>query len=197
MAIDGNFLAFVVPAVIAMAAAAVALPSKGRIEQDPSSAFRGGRKAMVSLSSVFALIMGVILAALGGTQSLDPVVGGLNMVQIGGISLIIIAVVLLISSVMIGRQISKAARGAREVVLDVAPVRSQAPPSSPSYGAPPPRTGAPPPRGPPPRDLPPRQGAPPPRAPPPRDLPPRPPPRRDDDVVPLPAQVKRRPPPPR
>ena len=207
MAIDGNFLAFLVPAAIALLAAAVGFPSKGRIEEDPSTAFKGGRKAIVSISTVFALIMGVILAGLGGTQSLETVVAGLNMVQIGGISLLVIAVVLIISSVMVGRQIRKAGKGAREMVLDVAPVRARPPPGD---GAPPPRGPPPrdlPPRGPPPRDLPPRGRPPrdlpprdlPPRngIPPPRDLPPRPAPPTDDRGVPLPPKVVRRPPPPR
>ena len=201
MAIDGNFLAFLVPALIVVLAATVAFPSKSRIERDPSTAYGGGKKALVTLASILALVMGLILALLGGTQNLEELFAGLNMVQIGGISLIIMAVVLLVASVIIGRQIRRAGRGAQEQVMEVTafPV-AQRPPTT--GGAPPPRPASPPPRNLPPRDIPPnefrpRQGVPPPRNLPPRDLPPRPIPAPRDDTPPPPPRVQRRPPPPR
>ncbi|NIP36342.1 MAG: hypothetical protein GWN18_15415, partial [Thermoplasmata archaeon] len=101
MAIDSNFLTFLVPAIIVVLAAAVAFPSKARIQRDPSTAYGGGRKALVILAAVLALVFGAILAALGFTQNVEPVVANLNMVQIGGISLVVMGVVLLVASSMV------------------------------------------------------------------------------------------------
>jgi hypothetical protein len=164
-----------------------------------------------------AMLMGLILALLGSTQDVETLVVGLNMVHIGGISLLVMAVVLLAASSLVGRRIQKAGRGADEVVMEVAAVPMARPPPM-AGGAPPPRDLPPrdlpprpgpgardlPPRpGPGPRDLPPRRGPPPrgqgpPRGgPPPRDLPPRPSPPPRDDRVPLPPRVERRRPPPR
>jgi hypothetical protein len=199
MAIDGNFLAFMVPALIAVLAAVVALPSKSRIEEDPSTAYTGGRKAVVSLACVFAVIMGGILAGLGSTFDREVIVAGLNMIQIGGISLIIIAVVLLVASVVISRQVKRARE--EEDILEVSAIRPTAPPQR--AGAPPPRDLPPrdlpprdlPPRDLPPRDLPPRDRPPGRGVPPPRDLPPRPRYPPGDEVPPPPRKVERRPPP--
>ncbi len=216
MAIDGNFLAFLIPALIVVLAAAVGFPSKNRIELDPSTAYGGGKRALVTLASILALVTGLILALLGGTQDLEALFAGINMVHIGGISLIIMGVVLLVTSAMIGRQIRRARRGAREQVLEVAalpvaprsPTPGGAPPPRPSYPPPrdlpprdlPPRDLPPrdyPPKGYPPREYPPRESRPPQGVPPPRDLPPRPVPPNRDEVPPPPPKVKRRPPPPR
>ena len=211
MAIDGNFLAFLIPAIIVVLAAAVGFPSKNRIELDPSTAYGGGKRALVTLASILALVTGMILVLFGGTQHVEELFAGLNMVHIGGISLIIMGVVLLVTSAMIGRQIRRARRGAREQVLEVAalPVTPRSPTPG---GAHPPRASSPPPRDLPPRAYPPRDLPPrpypqqpyPPResrprqgVPPPRDLPPRPLPPNRDEVPPPPPQVKRRPPPPR
>ena len=196
MAIDSNFLTFLVPALIVVLAAAVAFPSRARIQRDPSTAYGGGRKALVTFAAALALVIGAVLAGLGFTQDVEEVVAGLNMVQIGGISLVAMAVVLLVASMVVGRQIRRASKGERERVLEVAPVTG-APPGG---MAPLPGPGAPPPRTPPPRDLPPRERPPrdlPPRDLPSRDLPPRrmPPPR--DGAPPPPRRVERRPPPPR
>ncbi len=206
MAIDSNFLTFLVPAIIVVLAAAVAFPSKARIQRDPSTAYGGGRKALVILAAVLALVFGAILAALGFTQNVEPVVANLNMVQIGGISLVVMGVVLLVASSMVTHQIRKAGRGEREQVLEVAAVARAPPPG----GAPPPMGPPPgdlPPRDLPPRDLPPRDlpPRPPPREgvgprqgmPPPRDLPPRPMPPPRNGAPPPPRKVERRPPPPR
>lgn len=171
MAIDSNFLTFLVPAIIVVLAAVVAFPSKGRIERDPSTAYGGGRRALVTVAALFALLMGAILAGLGSTQNVEEVVAGLNMVHIGGISLIAMAIVLIATHAVMSGRVKRAAKGDQEMVLEVAPVRPIPPPS-----------GASPPRGPPPRDLPPRSGPPPPR---------------NKGDVPLPPRVPRRPPPPR
>jgi len=201
MAIDSNFLAFLVPAALALVVAALALPGKARVERDPSTAYRRGRRALVNIASLFALVMGLVLTLLGGTQELETVVDGLNMVHIGGISLIVMAAVLLVASSGIRRQVKQAGRGAEEIVLDVAAVR-RAP--APMGGAPPPAQGPPrlaqrppPPyadqRPPPSRRPPPQYADQPPR----RDLPPRPSPPPRDGRVPPPPRVERRPPPPR
>jgi hypothetical protein len=211
MAIDGNFLAFLIPALIVVLAAAVGFPSKNRIELDPSTAYGGGKRALIVLASILALVTGLILALLGGTQDLEELFAGINMVHVGGISLIIMGVVLLATSAMISRQIRRARRGAREQVLEVAalpvpqrsPTPGGAPPPRPSYAPPrdvPPRDLPPrdlPPRGYPPREYPPRESHPRQGIPPPRDLPPRPAPPNGDGVPPPPPKVKRRPPPPR
>ncbi len=221
MAIDGNFLAFLVPALIVVLAAAVGFPSKNRIALDPSTAYGGGKRALVTLASILALVTGLILALLGGTQDLEALFAGINMVHIGGISLIIMGVVLMVTSVMTGRQIRRARRGAREQVLEVAalPVAPRSPttggPPPPRASSPPPRDLPPrnlppgdypprdlpprdyPPRGPPPREYPPRESRPKQGVPPPRDLPPRPMPPNRGEVPPPPPKVKRRPPPPR
>jgi len=201
MAIDSNFLAFLVPAALALVVAALALPGKARVERDPSTAYRRGRRALVNIASLFALVMGLVLTLLGGTQELETVVDGLNMVHIGGISLIVMAAVLLVASSGIRRQVKQAGRGAEEIVLDVAAVR-RAP--APMGGAPPPAQGPPrlaqrppPPyadqRPPPSRRPPPQYADQPPR----RDLPPRPSPPPRDGRVPPPPRVERSPPPPR
>ncbi len=208
MAIDGNFLAFLIPAMFVVLAAAFAFPGKRRIQQDPSSAYSGGRKALVVAAAVIAFIMGAVLAGLGSTQNVEDLVAGLNMVQVGGISLIVMAAVMLVASGMVTRQIKRAEKGEHEEVLEVAALTRAPTPG----GAPPPRPGPPPLRGPPPRGPPPRgppPGGPPPRGrpprddgpvrgvPPPRDLPPRPMPPPRDGVPPPPRKVERRPPPPR
>lgn len=214
MAIDGNFLAFLIPALFVVLAAAFAFPGKRRIQKDPSSAYSGGRKALVVAAAVIAFIMGAVLTGLGSTQNVEDLVAGLNMVQVGGISLIVMAVVMLVASGMVTRQIRLAEKGEREEVLEVAALTRAPTPG----GAPPPRPGPPPPRGPPPRGPPPRgppprgppprdtgpvRGGPPPRdlpprpMPPPRDIPPRPMPPPRDGVPPPPRKVERRPPPPR
>jgi hypothetical protein len=203
MAIDGNFLAFLVPAVIAVLAAAVGFPSKSRIQEDPSTAYTGGRKALVVVAAILSLAMGLALAGLGSTYSRETVVAGINMIQIGGISLIIITVVLMLASAVIGRQIKRAGKGERERVLEVAAIRPTAPPRDlPPRDLPPrdlpPRDLPPrdlPPRDLPPRDLPPRDGPPRRGTPPPRDLPPRPRHPPGDEVPPPPRRVERRPPP--
>lgn len=190
MALDPNFGAFLIPAIIALLAAAFALPSKRRIERDPSTAFRGGRRAMVNIAALFALVMGLILVGLGGTLEVKPIFASVNMVQVGGASLIVMTVVLLVASSRVRRLVRSARRGEREEVLEATVVSGSRPaPLGPPGPAPPPRPQVPyrpPPRedgAPPPlpprvrRETPPREeyqwgGAPPPRGPPRRGPPP-------------------------
>lgn len=146
MAVDANFLAFLFPALLALLAAAVALPSKRRIERDPSTAFRGGRRAVVNIAAVIALVLGAILAGLGNQLELEPLFGSINMAHVGGISLIIMAVVLLVAAARIRKQVRRSGRGEDEEVLEAAviaaPGQYPAPPAQ--YVAPPPRTDLPP-----------------------------------------------------
>jgi hypothetical protein len=199
MAIDENFLLFIIPALIVGLAALAALPSKGRIEKDPSTAFKRGKRTFVNGATGFALIMGLILALVGGTQNVKAVVDGVNMIQIGGISLLAMSVVLIVASIQIRRMVKEAGRGTHEMVVEVdaigvEPVPSnnvhvefhddRLPPRPDPYGRPPVdgervRMPPPPPRRPPkelPRDAPGHdgmyRGPPPPRAPPRRRPPP-------------------------
>ncbi len=146
MAIDTNFLMFLLPALLAFLAAVVALPSKSRIERDPSTAFRGGRRAFVNIAAVIAIILGAIFVGLGSLLDLEPLFGSINMAHIGGISLLIMAVVLLVAAANIRKQIRQAGKGEDEEVLEAtviaAPGQYQAPPAQ--YVAPPPRTDLPP-----------------------------------------------------
>ena len=190
MALDQNFLVFIVPAIIALLAATFALPSKRRIEKDPSTAYKGGRRALVNIAVVFALVMGLILAGLGGTLEVEPIVGEVTMVHVGGVSLIVMAVVLLVASSRVRKLLRSARRGEREEVLEATVVSGQRPVSQGTPGPmppprpqvpyrPPPREGGAPPPLPPRvrREPPPREeyqwgGAPPPRGPPRRGPPP-------------------------
>lgn len=133
MAVDENFMFFLIPAVLALAAAAFALPSKSRIERDPSTAFRRGKRAMVNLAVVLSLIIGLILLFYGPTQNAKEIVAGVNMVQVGGISLLAMGAVLIGTSTVIRSQIKNAERGEDEVVLEVAAVGST--PMQPTLGA--------------------------------------------------------------
>lgn len=160
MAIDANFILFIIPALMALLAAAVALPSKGRIERDPSTAYKGWRRAIVNIAFVISISLGLILVALGGNLNLEPLFGDITMVHIGGISLIIMAVVLLVASSITKKQVKKAGRGVEEEVLEVGAVSGPAPapiPTAhpdlrprprpqPQYRSPPPSQYRPPPR---------------------------------------------------
>lgn len=194
MAIDANFIIFIIPALMALLAAAVALPSKSRIERDPSTAYKGWRRATVNLAFMIAIAIGAMMVALGGSLNLEPIFGSITMVHIGGISLIIMAVVLLVASMVTKKQVKQAGRGMQEEVLEVgvvggpapapvpAPVptaRQDLPPRPQPQYSPPPRDGGAPPPVPPrvPRsdpygDDPVYEGVPPPRPPPRRGPPP-------------------------
>ena len=158
MAIDANFILFIIPALMALLAAAVALPGKERIERDPSTAYKGWRRAIVNLAFMISIAIGALMIALGGTLNLEPLFGTINMVHIGGISLIIMAVVLLVASTVTKRQVKRAGRGMHEEVLEVAAFSGPAPapiqaarpdlpprPRPQSQYRPPPRDGAAPP----------------------------------------------------
>ncbi len=161
MAIDANFILFIIPALMALLAAAVALPSKNRIERDPSTAYKGWRRATVNLAFVIAIAIGAMMVALGASLNLEPIFGSITMVHIGGMSLIIMAVVLLVASSITKKQVKQAGRGMQEEVLEVgvvggpapAPVPAPVPTARPDlpprprpqYGPPPRDGGAPPP----------------------------------------------------
>jgi len=190
MAIDANFILFIIPALMALLAAAVALPSKSRIEKDPSTAYKGWRRATVNIAFVISISIGVLMVALGGSLNLEPLFGSITMVHVGGISLIIMAVVLLVASSTTKKQVKLAGRGMQEEVIEVAVVSGPAPAPTqaaypnlpprppPPYRPPTPNGGAPPPvpprvpRGDPYDEDPVYKGVPPSRPPPRRDPPP-------------------------
>ncbi len=157
MAIDANFILFIIPALMALLAAAVALPSKSRIEKDPSTAYKGWRRAIVNIAFVISISIGVLMVALGGNLNQEPLFGSITMVHVGGISLIIMAVVLLVASSITKKQVKQAGRGMQEEVIEVAVVSGPAPAPTqsanpnlpprppPQYRPPPPNGGAPPP----------------------------------------------------
>lgn len=172
MDIDENFLLFLVPAILVVVTAAVALPSKARIERDPSTAFSGGKRALVALVSVLALVIGLSFAGFGGTFQREPVVGEVNMIQIGGVSLLAMAIALLVAMVRIRGQVRMAGKGQEEEVLEVSSMGTAAPPV-PGSGPPPgqytpvdPGVRGPLPQRPPPPYARPPQGRPPPYPPP-------------------------------
>ena len=197
MAIDVNFMVFLVPSILVVLAALLALPSRDRIEKDPSTAFRKGRRAFVNLATVFAVFIGLALLAFAQTLNLEPLFASINMVHIGGISLLIMGLVLVASSIVIRRWIRSAGRGYHEEVVEVAALGVTHVP----HGADEVEFDDypyPPHRAPPIRD-PERRGPPPPRRvdrfPPPYGGPERRPPPPREGARPPPARPRRRPPP--
>jgi hypothetical protein len=132
MALDENFVIFLVTAVLVLFTSVVALPSPGRIERDPSTAFKGGKRALVNITVVVAIFMGLILVAVGGLGDLKPVTGSLTMVHVGGISLLVMAILLVAASVIIRRLVKRAGKGSHEEVIEVGSVTA-APRSGPVY----------------------------------------------------------------
>jgi uncharacterized membrane protein (DUF485 family) len=208
MAVDVNFLFFLMPSIVVVLAALLALPSKDRIERDPSTAFQRGRRAFVNLATVFALFVGLVLVAFAQTLNLEPLVASINMVHVGGVSLLAMGLVLLASSIVIKRWIKGAGKGYQEEVVEVAAlgvthvphdageVELEDRPYPPPRGPPvrdPERRGPPPPRRldryPPPHSGPER------RPPPPYGGPERRPPPPREGARPPPARPRRRPPP--
>jgi hypothetical protein len=191
-----NFLFFLVPSIVVVLAALVALPSKDRIERDPSTAFRKGRRAFVNLATVLALLIGIVLIAFAPTN-LKPLVFDINMVHIGGVSLLIMGIILVASSVMIKRWIKTAGRGIHEEIVEVAALGVTHVPHD-DYEVEMEDRPYPPPRQSPVRD-PERRGPPPPRRvdryPPPYRAPERRPPPPREGARPPPARPRRRPPP--
>ena len=97
MALDVNFVIFIITALLVLFTSVVALPSPGRIERDPSTAFKGGKRALVNITVVVAIFMGLILIGFGFyTDDLKSVAGSLNMVHVGGISLLVMAILLIV-----------------------------------------------------------------------------------------------------
>lgn len=116
---DSTFLFFLVVVIFIALAVLFGLPSERRIERDPSTAFGRGKRALVNLATLLGLLLGVALAVFGGQLALEPVAGDINMVQVGGASLLLLGVVLIVASVGTRRAIASAAAGSHEEVLDV------------------------------------------------------------------------------
>jgi hypothetical protein len=118
MALNITFLLLVLPMVLILLVAFL-LPTKDRIESNPSMAFRGGRRSVVNFVALMSVIIGLILIGLGATQNLDPLVGELNAVHIGGAELLVLSVMLIAASTYYKKRIMRAKRGEDEEVVDV------------------------------------------------------------------------------
>ena len=112
------FMLLIVPAVLILLAALL-MPSKERIESDPSLAYGRGRRSAVGFVGLIGLIFGLILIGLGGTQNVEAVAGSVNAIQLGGAELVVLAILLLVGSSFYQRRIRRAKRGEDEVVMDV------------------------------------------------------------------------------
>lgn len=116
---DPTFLLFLVVVIFIALAVLVGLPSGRRIERDPSTAFGRGKRVVLNLAALMGLLLGVALAVFGGQLALEPVAGEINMVQVGGASLLLLGVVLIVASMGTKRAIASASAGSHEEVLDV------------------------------------------------------------------------------
>jgi hypothetical protein len=111
----------------------------------------GGKRAFLWSGVLVGGLFGAILVGYGTTQSLKAVAGGANMVEVGGGSLLAMAVALVVAALVVRREIKQASAGTHEAVFDVAgfhvpegglaagatPLPPQAPPQPPP--PPPPR----------------------------------------------------------
>jgi len=160
---DDALAIFLVTALFIVLAVLAALPSGARIARDPSTAYGGGRRALVMASAGIGLLVGLLLVAAGTQFDYRSVLGGANMLHIGGSSLLLLSVVVVLASWRVTRMIATASAGHEEEVHEVegyvipstvAP--PSAPPSAPPLATPlhpppaPPPTAPPPPRPPPP-----------------------------------------------
>jgi hypothetical protein len=157
MAIDAAFTLFLLSALYIVLATALSLPSSARIAKDPSTAFSGGKRAFLWSGVLVGGLFGALLVGYGTTQSLKAVVGGANMVEVGGGSLLAMAVVLVAAALVVRREIKRASAGTHEAVFDVAGFHvpegglaaAAAPPPAPAQPqAPPPMPPRPPPQPP-------------------------------------------------
>ncbi len=112
------FMLFVLPAVLILLAALL-MPSRDRLEGDPSRAYGRGRRSAVGFVGLVGLIAGLILVGLGGTQNVEDVAGGVNAIQLGGVELVVLAAMLLGGSSYYRRRIRRAKRGQYEEIVDV------------------------------------------------------------------------------
>jgi len=117
---DAAFTLFLLSALYIVLAIAVSLPSRTRITKDPSTAFSGGKRAFLWSGVLVGGLFGAILVGYGTTQSLKAVAGGANMVEVGGGSLLAMAVVLVVAALVVRRDIKQASAGTHEAVFDVA-----------------------------------------------------------------------------
>ena len=156
MPIDTAFVLFIATAAFIALAVLAALPSGARIARDPSTAYGSGRRALVLASAGLGLIAGLLLLVAGSSLSYKDVVGSANMLHIGGASLLVLSIVVVIASWRVTRMIASASAGHEEEVLQVegyAIPSTLAPPAAPA--AAPPSAAPPAPRpAPPPRDRP-------------------------------------------
>jgi len=120
MAIDAAFTLFLLSALYIVLAIVLSLPSSARIAKDPSTAFSGGKRAFLWSGVLVGGLFGAILVGYGTTQSLKAIAGGANMVEVGGGSLIAMAVVLVVAALVVRREIKRASAGTHEAVFDVA-----------------------------------------------------------------------------
>lgn len=120
MAIDAAFTLFLLSALYIVLAIVLSLPSSARIAKDPSTAFSGGKRAFLWSGVLVGGLFGALLVGYGTTQSLKAVVGGANMVEVGGGSLLAMAVVLVVAALVVRREIKQASAGTHEAVFDVA-----------------------------------------------------------------------------
>jgi hypothetical protein len=116
---DTAFVLFILAAALIVLAVLVALPSGARIARDPSTAYGGGRRALVLGSAGLGLVAGALLLVAGSSLSYKDVVGGANMLHVGGASLLLLSVVVVIASWRVARTIATAAAGHEEEVLHV------------------------------------------------------------------------------
>jgi len=117
---DAAFTLFLLSALYIVLAIAVSLPSRARITKDPSTAFSGGKRAFLWSGVLVGGLFGAVLVGYGTTQSLRAVAGGANMVEVGGGSLLAMAVVLVAAALVVRREIKQASAGTQEAVFDVA-----------------------------------------------------------------------------
>jgi hypothetical protein len=116
---DPTFLLFLMAVIFIALVVLAALPSDRRIQRDPSTAFGRGRRALLNLAALLGLLLGAALAVFGGQLALEPVAGSINMVQVGGASLLVLGIVLIVASMGTRRAIASASAGSQEEVLDV------------------------------------------------------------------------------
>jgi len=119
MPIDTAFVLFIATAAFIALAVLVALPSGARIARDPSTAYGSGRRALVLASAGLGLIAGLLLLVAGSSLSYKDVVGSANMLHIGGASLLVLSIVVVVASWRVARMIASASAGHEEEVHDV------------------------------------------------------------------------------
>jgi hypothetical protein len=129
---DTAFVLFIATAAFIALAVLAALPSGARIARDPSTAYGAGRRALVLVSAGLGLIAGLLLLVAGTSLEYRAVLDGLNMLHIGGASLLLLSVVVVLASWRVARMIASASAGHEEEVHEV---EGYAIPSAPTAAA--------------------------------------------------------------